>query len=171
MARREKHEVETIAPGEVVGGVGATRPAPGTTNLAPGEILGGVTPLATELAKEVRLGLETKTKTLLNCKEPTNMGLKERQKVATDLVVSLFAHPSFQERYVQWALDNPGKFGAQVVAVVPKTMEVEQTNLRERVIVVGQSSEAEWQEAVKSLSDTPGSNLPWEVDGEVVNNG
>lgn len=96
------------------------------------------------------------------------MGLKERQKVATDLVVSLFSHPAFQERYVQWALDNPGKFGAQVVAVVPKTMEVEQTNLRERVIVVGQASESEWQEAVKSLSDAPSSNLPWEVDGEVT---
>ena len=138
------------------------------TTVAPGEITGGVTPLAEELAKEVRLGLETKTKTLLNHKEPTNMGLKERQKVATDLVVSLFAHPAFQERYVQWALDNPGKFGAQVVAVVPKTMEVEQTNLRERVIVVGQASEAEWQEAVKSLSDAPQSNLPWAIDGEVV---
>ena len=136
--------------------------------VAPGEVMGGVTPLAEELAKEVRLGLETKTKTLLNHKEPTNMGLKERQKVATDLVVSLFAHPAFQERYVQWALDNPGKFGAQVVAVVPKTMEVEQTNLRERVIVVGQASEAEWQEAVKSLSDAPQSNLPWAIDGEVV---
>ena len=144
---RQKQEVQTVAPGEVVG---------------------GVTPLAEELAKEVRLGLETKTKTLLNHKEPTNMGLKERQKVATDLVVSLFAHPAFQERYVQWALDNPGKFGAQVVAVVPKTMEVEQTNLRERVIVVASASEEDWQEAVKSLSDTPGSNLPWEVDGEVV---
>ena len=144
---RQKQEVERVAPGEVVG---------------------GVTPLAEELAKEVRLGLETKTKTLLNHKEPTNMGLKERQKVATDLVVSLFAHPKFQERYVEWALQNPGKFGAQVVAVVPKTMEVEQTNLRERVIVVASASEEDWQEAVKSLNDTPGSNLPWEVDGEVV---
>ena len=138
------------------------------TTVAPGEITGGVTPLAEELAKEVRLGLETKTKTLLNHKEPTNMGLKERQKVATDLVVSLFAHPAFQERYVQWALDNPGKFGAQVVAVVPKTMEVEQTNLRERVIVVASASEEDWQEAVKSLSDTPGSNLPWDIEGKVV---
>ena len=136
--------------------------------IAPGEVVGGVTPLAEELAKEVRLGLETKTKTLLSCKEPTNMGLKERQKVATDLVVSLFAHPAFQERYVQWALDNPGKFGAQVVAVVPKTMEVEQTNLRERVIVVGQATPEEWDQAVKSLQDTPGSNLPWEIEGEVT---
>jgi len=144
---RQKQEVQTVAPGEIVG---------------------GVTPLAEELAKEVRLGFETKTKTLLNHKEPTNMGLKERQKVATDLVVSLFAHPKFQERYVEWALQNPGKFGAQVVAVVPKTMEVEQTNLRERVIVVGQASEAEWQEAVKSLSDAPQSNLPWAIDGETV---
>jgi len=144
---RGKHEVQTVAPGEVVG---------------------GVTPLAEELAKEVRLGLESKTKTLLNHKEPTNMGLKERQKVATDLVVSLFAHPKFQERYVEWALQNPGKFGAQVVAVVPKTMEVEQTNLRERVIVVASASEEDWQEAVKSLSDAPQSNLPWAVDGEVV---
>ncbi len=136
--------------------------------VAPGEVLGGVTPLAEELAREIRQGLESKTKTLLTHKEPGNMGLKERQKVATDLVVSLFAHPKFQERYVDWALSNPGKFGAQVVAVVPKTMEVEQTNLRERVIVVAQSSEEDWQEAVKSLNDTPGSNLPWEVDGEVV---
>jgi len=136
--------------------------------VAPGEVMGGVTPLAEELAKEVRLGLETKTKTLLAHKEPTNMGLKERQKVATDLVVSLFAHPAFQERYVQWALDNPGKFGAQVVAVVPKTMEVEQTNLRERVIVVASASEEDWQEAVKSLNDTPGSNLPWDIEGKVV---
>ena len=123
---RQKQEVQTVAPGEV---------------------MGGVTPLAEELAKEVRLGLETKTRTLLAHK---------------------FAHPAFQERYVQWALDNPGKFGAQVVAVVPKTMEVEQTNLRERVIVVASASEEDWQEAVKSLNDTPGSNLPWEVDGEVV---
>jgi len=29
-------------------------------------------------------------------------------------------------------------------------------------------SEAEWQEAVKSLSDAPQSNLPWAIDGEVV---
>ena len=144
---RKKQEVQTVAPGEIVG---------------------GVTPLAEELAKEVRLGLESKTKTLLNCKEPTNMGLKERQKVATDLVVSLFAHPAFQERYVQWSLDNPGKFGAQVVALLPKTMEIEKTDLRERVIVVGQASESEWQEAVKSLSDAPSSNLPWAIDGEVV---
>lgn len=136
--------------------------------VAPGEVIGGVTPLAEELAREIRQGLESKTKTLLTHKEPGNMGLKERQKVATDLVVSLFAHPKFQERYVEWAIQNPGRFGAQVVAVVPKTMEVEQTNLRERVIVVGQASEAEWQEAVKSLSDAPQSNLPWAIDGEVV---
>lgn len=138
------------------------------TKVAPGEVLGGVTPLAEELAKEVRRGLETKTKTLLSCSEPVNMGLKDRQKVATDLVVSLFAHPAFQERYVQWALDNPGKFGSQVVALLPKTMEIEKTDLRERVIVIGQASESDWQEAVKSLSDAPQGNLPWEVDGEVV---
>ena len=136
--------------------------------MAPGEIQEGVTLEAEALAREVRLGLESKTKTLLDHKEPVNMGLKERQKVATDLVVSLFAHPTFQKRYVQWALDNPGKFGAQVVAVVPKTMEVEQTNLRERVIVLGQASEAEWNEAVKSLTDAPQSNLPWEIEGEVT---
>ena len=74
--------------------------------VAPGEVIGGVTPLAEELAREIRQGLESKTKTLLTHKEPGNMGLKERQKVATDLVVSLFAHPKFQERYVDWALSN-----------------------------------------------------------------
>ena len=130
--------------------------------VADGEVLGGVTPLAEELSREVMSGLEVKTKTLLSHKEPGNMGLKERQKVATDLVVSLFAHPAFQERYVQWALDNPGKFGAQVVAVVPKTMEVEQTNLRERVIVVSAASDKEWEEAVGELTMGEGSNLPWE---------
>jgi hypothetical protein len=136
--------------------------------IAPGEVVGGVTPLAEEIAREVRNGLETKTKVLLAHAEPENMGLKQRQKVAIDSMVSLFAHPEFQARYVQWALDNPGKFGAHVVAVVPKTMEVEQTNLRERVIVVGQATEAEWQEAVKSLSDAPQGNLPWDIDGEVA---
>lgn len=136
--------------------------------IAPGEVVGGVTPLAEEIAKQVRNGLESKTKTLLSCSEPENMGLKQRQKVAIDSMVSLFAHPEFQARYVQWALDNPGKFGAHVVAVVPKTMEVEQTNLRERVIVVGQATPEEWDEAVKSLTDSPQSNLPWEIDGEVT---
>lgn len=136
--------------------------------IAPGEVVGGVTPLAEEVSKQVREGLETKTKVLLACSEPQNMGLKERQKVATDLVVSLFAHPQFQTRYVQWALDNPGKFGAQVVAVVPKTMEVEQSSLRERVIVVGQATPEEWDQAVKGLTGTPQSNLPWEVEGEVT---
>ena len=144
---RQKQEVQTVAPGEIVG---------------------GVTPLAEELAKEVRLGLETKTKTLLAHKEPTNMGLKERQKVATDLVVSLFAHPAFQERYVQWALDNPGKFGAQVVAVVPKTMEVEQTNLRERVIVVAAASEEDWQTAVSSLNEQRDTAIPWSTIDETT---
>lgn len=137
--------------------------------VAPGEVVGGVTPLAEQMAREVRDGLESKTKTLLAHAEPQNMGLKERQKVAIDSMVSLFAHPEFQARYVQWALDNPGRFGAHVVAVVPKTMEVEQTNLRERVIVVGQASESEWEDAVKSLRETPGSNLPWDVEGKVVN--
>lgn len=136
--------------------------------VAPGEVVGGVTPLAEEMARQVREGLETKTRTLLACSEPQNMGLKERQKVATDLVVSLFAHPQFQQRYVQWALDNPGKFGAQVVAVVPKTMEVEQSSLRERVIVVGQATPEEWEQAVKGLTEGPQSNLPWDVDGEVT---
>ena len=139
---RQKQEVQTVAPGEVVG---------------------GVTPLAEELAKAVRLGLETKTKTLLNHKEPTNMGLKERQKVATDLVVSLFAHPSFQERYVQWALDEPGRFGAQVVALLPKSMEIEKTDLRERVIVIGQASESDWQEAVKSMQTISDGAVPWDT--------
>ena len=134
--------------------------------VADGEVLGGVTPLAEELSREVMSGLEVKTKTLLSHKEPGNMGLKERQKVATDLVVSLFAHPKFQERYVQWALDNPGKFGAQVVAVVPKTMEVEQTNLRERVIVVSAASDKEWEEAVGELTMEEGSSLPWENEVE-----
>ena len=142
MAKREKQEIERVAPGEV---------------------MGGVTPLAEELAKEVRLGLETKTKTLLNHKEPGNMGLKERQKVATDLVVSLFAHPSFQERYVQWALDEPGKFGAQVVALLPKSMEIEKTDLRERVIVIGQASESDWQEAVKSMQTISDGAVPWDT--------
>lgn len=136
--------------------------------VAPGEVIGGITPLAEEVAKQVRDGLEAKTKVLLACSEPQNMGLKERQKVATDLVVSLFAHPAFQQRYVQWALDNPGKFGAQVVAVVPKTMEVEQSSLRERVIVVGQATPEEWEQTVKGLAGGPQSNLPWDVDGEVV---
>ena len=132
--------------------------------VAPGEVLGGVTPLAQEMAKEVRLGLESKTKTLLNHKEPSSMGLKERQKVATDLVVSLFSHPAFQERYVQWALDQPGKFGAQVVALLPKSMEIEKTDLRERVIVIGQASESDWQEAVKSLQTISDGAVPWDTN-------
>ncbi len=136
--------------------------------VAAGEVVGGVTPLAELIAVEIRAGLETRVKALLNHKEVTNMGTRERQKVAQDLVLGLFAHPETQVRYVQWALDNPGKFGAQVVALSPKTLEVEQTTLRERVIVVGQASEAEWQEAVRGLQGGPQSNLPWEIDGEVV---
>jgi len=136
--------------------------------VAPGEIIGSVSPLAEELAREIRQGLESKTKTLLTHKEPGNMGLKERQKVATDLVVSLFAHPKFQERYVEWAIQNPGKFGAQVVAVVPKTMEVEQTNLRERVIVVAAASEEDWQTAVSSLNEQRDTAIPWSTIDETT---
>jgi hypothetical protein len=138
--------------------------------IAPGEVPPGVTPFAEELAREVMEGLESKTRVLLACSEPENMSLKQRQKTAIDIMVSLFANQKFIPRYVQWALDNPGKYGAQVVAVVPKTMEVEQTNLRERVIVVGQATEAEWQEAVKSLSGSPKGSLPWEdaTDAEVI---
>ena len=131
--------------------------------IAPGEIIGGISPLAEELAREIRQGLESKTKTLLTHKEPGNMGLKERQKVATDLVVSLFAHPKFQERYVEWALDEPGKFGAQVVALLPKSMEIEKTDLRERVIVIGQASESDWQEAVKSMQTISDGAVPWDT--------
>jgi len=144
---RQKQEVQTVAPGEVVG---------------------GVTPLAEQIAREVRSRLESSTRVIMNNMEPANMSLRQRQKVVADCLVTLFTHEEVLPRYVQFALDNPGKFGAQVVAANPKQMEIEQTNLRERVIVVGQASESEWQEAVKSLSDTPGSNLPWEVDGEVV---
>lgn len=131
--------------------------------VAPGEIIGSVSPLAEELAREIRQGLESKTKTLLTHKEPGNMGLKERQKVATDLVVSLFAHPKFQERYVEWSLDNPGRFGAQVVALLPKSMEIEKTDLRERVIVIGQASESDWQEAVKSMQTISDGAVPWDT--------
>lgn len=136
--------------------------------VAPGEIVGGVTPLAEQIAKDVRGRLETSTKVIMGHMEPPNMSLRQRQKVVADCLVTLFTHEEMLPRYVQFALDNPGKFGAQVVAANPKQMEIEQTNLRERVIVVASASEEDWQEAVKSLNDTPGSNLPWEVDGEVV---
>lgn len=144
---RQKQEVERVAPGEVVG---------------------GVTPLAEQIAREVRSRLESSTRVIMNNMEPANMSLRQRQKVVADCLVTLFTHEEVLPRYVQFALDNPGKFGAQVVAANPKQMEIEQTNLRERVIVVGQASESEWQEAVKSLSDAPQSNLPWAIDGEVV---
>ena len=144
---RQKQEVEKVAPGEVVG---------------------GVTPLAQQMAKEVRSRLESSTRVIIGNMEPANMSLRQRQKVVADCLVTLFTHEEMLPRYIEWSLQNPGKFGAQVVAANPKQMEIEQTNLRERVIVVGQASEAEWQEAVKSLSDAPQSNLPWAIDGEVV---
>ena len=136
--------------------------------VAPGEIVGGVTPLAEQVAREVRSRLESSTRVIIGNMEPANMSLRQRQKVVADCLVTLFTHEEMLPRYVQFAMDNPGKFGAQVVAANPKQMEIEQTNLRERVIVVGQASEAEWQEAVKSLIDTPGSNLPWDIEGKVV---
>ena len=139
---RGKQEVQTVAP----------------------EIL-EVAPLAEELAKEVRLGLETKTRPLLNHKEPTNMALKSDRR-SPQILWSVSCSSGVPRAICPVA--GQSRSCAQVVAVVPKTMEVEQTNLRERVIVVGQASEAEWQEAVKSLSDAPQSNLPWAIDGEVV---
>lgn len=140
----------------------------GLNKVAPGEVVGGVTPLAEQMARDVRERLETSTRVLIGNMEPTNMSLRQRQKVVADCLVTLFTHEQMLPRYVQFALDNPGKFGAQVVAANPKQMEIEQTNLRERVIVVGQASPEEWEKAVEGLRDTPQSNLPWEVDGEVV---
>ena len=150
----------------MVGGVTLGRN--GVEKVAAGEVVGGVTPLAEQIAREVRSRLESSTRVIMNNMEPANMSLRQRQKVVADCLVTLFTHEEVLPRYVQFALDNPGKFGAQVVAANPKQMEIEQTNLRERVIVVGQASESEWQEAVKSLSDAPQSNLPWALDGEVV---
>ena len=136
--------------------------------VAPGEVVGGITPLAEQVARDVRSRLETSTKVVMNNMEPQNMTLRQRQKVVADCLVTLFVHEDMLPRYVQFALDNPGKFGAQVVAANPKQMEIEQTNLRERVIVVGQSSPEEWEQAVKGLKEGAGSNLPWDVDGQVV---
>ena len=136
--------------------------------VAPGEIVGGVTPLAKQMAKEVRSRLESSTRVIIGNMEPANMSLRQRQKVVADCLVTLFTHEEVLPRYIEWSLQNPGKFGAQVVAANPKQMEIEQTNLRERVIVVAAASEEDWQAAVSSLNEQRDTAIPWSTIDETT---
>ena len=60
---------------------------------------------------------------------------RDKQKMASEVMVGLFMQPVYRERFADWALKNPGEAAKLAATQIPKEIHIEQTTQHNIVIL------------------------------------
>lgn len=102
------------------------------------------TPEAEIVTREVMRELDRATRHLINLKDARHYTPRENQKATVGFLAQLINHQTFRERYVLYALNNPGKAMEHAIATLPKEIMVENHTYLEQVKVVEPPSLEDW---------------------------
>ena len=87
------------------------------------------------------------------------MSSRQKQKLASEAMVSLMMQPEYRIRFVDWALKNPGDAAKLMATQIPREIHIEQTTQHNVVILPPSISAEEWLAANDRVEDAE--IVPW----------
>ena len=117
---------------------------------------------AEALARGLVEGLSTNMKQLVKFGNDTSMTPRQKQKMASEIAVSLFMQPLFRTRYADWALENPGEAAKLALSQVPREIHMEQTVSHNIVMLPPGQTAEQWMAANEEVQDVE--VIPWLTD-------
>ena len=110
-------------------------------------------------------GLSTQMKNLVLFAGEQSLTSRQKQKLASELMVSLALQPEWRIRFADWALKNPGDAAKLMASQIPKEIHIEQTTQHNVVLLPPSMSVEEWQAQNDDAIDAE--IVPWlgEVNG------
>jgi hypothetical protein len=101
------------------------------------------------VARDVVRELDRTSQHKINLLENKDLSPREKQKAAVGFLAQLISHPTFRERYVLYALNNPGKVMEHAISTLPKEIMVESHTYLERVEIIKPATLDEWQAMIQ----------------------
>ena len=119
-------------------------------------------PQAYGMAHDLVNGLSTNMKQLVLCGGEHSMTARQKQKMASETMVSLMMQPEYRVRFADWALKNPGDAAKLMASQIPKEVHIEQTTNQCIVLLPAGMSPEAWQEENDKIEDAE--IVPWLTD-------
>jgi hypothetical protein len=101
------------------------------------------------VTREVMRELDMATRHLINLKDARHYTPRENQKATVGFLAQLINHQTFRERYVLYALNNPGKAMEHAIATLPKEIMVENHTYLEKVEIIQPATLEQWQAMIQ----------------------
>ena len=89
-----------------------------------------------------------------------SMTSRDKQKMASEVMVGLFMQPVYRERFADWALKNPGEAAKLAATQIPKEISIEQ-NVHHNVVILPPSMSAEAWLAEQNEGYIEVNPVPW----------
>jgi hypothetical protein len=112
-------------------------------------------------------GLSTNMKRLVLFAGEQSLTSRAKQKLASELMVSLALQPEWRIRFADWALKNPGDAAKLMATQIPKEIHIEQTTQHNIVILPPSVSAEEWLAENDRVEDAE--VVPWLTEGHLPN--
>ena len=122
---------------------------------------------AVELSRALVKGLSSSLQQVLKFGGEQCLGPRQKQKLASEVMVSLFMQPVYREKFADWALKNPGEAAKLAATQIPKEISIEQ-NVHHNVVILPPAMTAEAWLAEQNADYIEADPIPW-LKGEVVN--
>lgn len=107
-------------------------------------------------------GLSTNMKQLVLFAGEHSLTSRAKQKLASELMVSLALQPEWRIKFADWALKNPGDAAKLMASQIPKEIHIEQTTQHNIVMLPPQVSAEQWLEENDHIEDAE--VVPWLTD-------
>ena len=119
-----------------------------------------VTDEARELGRNLVKSLSTNMQQLVKFGGEHCMSPRQKQKLASEVMVGLFMQPVYREKFADWALKNPGDAAKLAATQIPKEIHIEQTTQHNIVILpMGVTSDQWMAENNDQVEDAE--VIPW----------
>ena len=99
---------------------------------------------ALELSSGLVESLSTQMRQLVKFGGEHVLGPRQKQKLASEIMVGLFMQPLYRERFADWVLKNPGEAAKLAATQIPKEIHIEQTTQHNIVILPPSMTSQEW---------------------------
>ena len=107
-------------------------------------------------------GLSTNMKQLVLFAGEHSLSSRQKQKLASELMVSLALQPEWRIKFADWALKCPGDAAKLMASQIPKEVHIEQTTQHNIVMLPPQVSAEEWLDQNDNIEDVE--IVPWLTD-------
>jgi hypothetical protein len=116
-------------------------------------------PEAEQLSRDLVKSLSTNMQQLVKFGGEHVMSPRQKQKLASEVMVGLFMQPIYRERFADWALKNPGDAAKLAATQIPKEIHIEQTTQHNIVILPPSMTSQEWLDQNEQAEEAE--IIPW----------